>query len=96
MEGAPKRKVTVNVADVCNDDDCDGCCKENTGNKAWKLIDLEKWPASKLLGFKAQARGFDINELEDLPSNEDGQRPGAPEGVIPLCYRDIGPADRIP
>ncbi|KAG2442485.1 hypothetical protein HXX76_002571 [Chlamydomonas incerta] len=48
VQGAPQRTVTVNVKDVCSDDDCDGCCKKNTGNKAWKLIDLEKGPARTL------------------------------------------------
>jgi hypothetical protein len=44
VEGVPGRTATVNVRDVCSDSDCDGCCKTNTGNKAWKLIDIEKWP----------------------------------------------------
>lgn len=44
VEGVPGRTATVNVRDVCADSDCDGCCKTNTGNKAWKLIDIEKWP----------------------------------------------------
>jgi hypothetical protein len=44
VEGVPGRTVTVNVKDVCADSDCNGCCKANTGNKAWKLLDIEKWP----------------------------------------------------
>jgi hypothetical protein len=44
VEGAPGRTATVNVRDVCADSDCDNCCRINTGNKAYKLIDIEKWP----------------------------------------------------
>lgn len=86
VEGVPGRTATVNVRDVCADSDCDGCCKTNTGNKAWKLIDIEKWPASTLLGFDPTAATFDINNL-DLP-NAAGMRPGAPESsIMPLCYK---------
>eukprot|EP00882_Tetradesmus_deserticola_P031452 GHRQ01035564.1.p1 GENE.GHRQ01035564.1~~GHRQ01035564.1.p1 ORF type:complete len:369 (+),score=117.10 GHRQ01035564.1:314-1420(+) len=86
LEGAPGRTTTVNVRDVCADSDCDGCCKANTGTKAWKLINIEKWPASALLGFDPTVASFDVNNL-DLP-NAIGKRPGAAErSVMPLCYK---------
>ncbi|KAG2485983.1 hypothetical protein HYH03_015306 [Edaphochlamys debaryana] len=61
VEGAPERSVVVEVMDVCSDDDCDGCCRDNTGDGRWRLIDLEKWPASQLLGFSPAGEKFDIN-----------------------------------
>ncbi|GFR42458.1 hypothetical protein Agub_g3365 [Astrephomene gubernaculifera] len=90
------RTVVVNVRDVCNDNECRGCCKHRTGNKAWKLINIEKWPASQLLGFDPTVSGFDVRRLK-YPWVPLGLRAGAPEGsVMPLCYRDLGPAPELP
>jgi len=87
VEGRPDRKVQVNVQDVCNDNDCAGCCRTNTGNRRYKLIDIEKWPALDLLGnFDPNSPSFDINNVQKPMAT--GRRPGAPEGsVMPLCYR---------
>ncbi|GAQ78588.1 hypothetical protein KFL_000150420 [Klebsormidium nitens] len=84
----------VNVKDVCSDLDCEGCCSQNTGNGAYKLIDIEKWPASTLLGFQHSSPSFDINNVPSPVQN--GRRPGADAGVMAVCYKDAGPADRIP
>lgn len=83
------RTVTVRVMDVCNDNDCGGCCSRNTGNGAFPLIDLEKWPALDLLqNFDPNSATFDIN---NVPKPSAGtSRPGAPSGMMPLCYRDVG------
>jgi hypothetical protein len=70
------------------DSDCGGCCSQNTGSGKWTLIDLEKWPASRLLGFDPNAPGFDINNV-NTPS-AGSSRPGAPSSVMPLCFRDVG------
>ncbi|GFR40018.1 hypothetical protein Agub_g553 [Astrephomene gubernaculifera] len=95
VQGAPQRTATVNVKDVCSDADCGGCCSANTGNAKWKLIDIEKWPASVLLGFDPTPSNFDVNNL-NLPSAK-GLRSGAPESsVMPLCYKDVGLADKLP
>jgi hypothetical protein len=94
VQGKPGVTVNVNVRDVCSDSDCDGCCKTNTGNKKWKLIDIEKWPASALLGFDPTPSRFDINNV-NTPSAV-GLRPGAPENsVMPLCYKILGSADPL-
>lgn len=83
VEGRPGNSTTVNVKDVCNDADCDGCCSANTGGGRYALLDLEAWPASRLLGFDPTASLEDV----ELPTSI-GKRPGAPEGsVMPLCYR---------
>ena len=92
VEGKSSAEVTVNVMDVCSDRDCKDCCKINTGNKKYKLIDLERWPASKLLGFTVN-KDFDSNKYVD-PSSK-GLRTGVPD-VLPLCYKDIGMADKYP
>jgi hypothetical protein len=42
-------EITVNVLDVCADDDCSGCCNDNTAGKTWKMLDIEKWAAADLL-----------------------------------------------
>jgi hypothetical protein len=83
------RVIRVNVQDVCNDNDCSGCCSRNTGNGRYKLIDLEKWPALDLLqNFDPNSAAFDINSVEKPLST--GLRPGAPESsVMPLCYRVV-------
>jgi hypothetical protein len=91
----PASAVAVNVVDQCANADCGGCCAKNTGNGRYPLIDLEKWPASKLLGFNPSAPGFDVNDL-DLPPNSKGQRPGAPQSVMPLCYKIVGKVAGIP
>lgn len=86
VEGQPGRAVAVNVMDVCSDSDCNGCCSKNTGNGAYKLIDLEKWSAVALLGnFDPSRADFDINSVQKPAA--DGLRPGAPGYVMPLCYR---------
>ena len=84
----------VNMYDVCNDNDCGGCCSRNTGNGAYKLIDIEKWPASQLLGFSHSSSTFDINSVPKPTAAGTGfRRPGTPESsVMPLCYRDAGAA----
>lgn len=88
------KTVTVNVKDVCGDGDCQNCCKTNTGGYKWRLMDLEKHPASVLLGFDYSSTSFDINNVA-TPS-QGGLRPGAPDGVMALCYRVLGPTDAIP
>eukprot|EP00798_Chlamydomonas_sp_ICE-L_P026083 gene26083-11789_t len=88
IEGNPKEVVTVQVLDVCADSDCDGCCPKATGERKWKLIDLEKWAASELLGFSTSSPNFDVNQL-DYPVSV-GKRPGAQEkSVMPLCYKVV-------
>eukprot|EP00243_Klebsormidium_subtile_P010300 TRINITY_DN5460_c0_g3_i2.p3 TRINITY_DN5460_c0_g3~~TRINITY_DN5460_c0_g3_i2.p3 ORF type:complete len:114 (-),score=19.14 TRINITY_DN5460_c0_g3_i2:621-962(-) len=84
----------VNVKDVCSDADCGGCCSQNTGNGAYKLIDIEKWPAGTLLGFSHSSSSFDINNVNYPTQN--GKRPGAAAGVMAVCYKGAGPADKIP
>ena len=80
--------VRVNVGDVCSDNDCDGCCRANTGNGRYKLIDIEKWPASELLGFDTSSPTFDVNDV-NYPS-AGNLRPGA--NGMALCYRVVGGA----
>jgi hypothetical protein len=88
VEGG-SRVTRVSVQDVCSDSDCNGCCSRNTGNGAWPLIDIEKWPALDLLGnFDPNAANFDINSVQKPLAT--GRRPGAPEGsVMPLCFRRV-------
>ncbi|KAG2428338.1 hypothetical protein HXX76_010484 [Chlamydomonas incerta] len=94
VQTAPLRTVTVNVMDVCKDSDCKMCCRDNTGNKAWKLIDLEKGPASALLGFDTSSAKFDINDVNYPVHN--GLRKGAASGAMALCYKIVGAADKFP
>lgn len=83
-----KPPIRVNVQDVCNDSDCNGCCRTNTGNGKYPLIDLKKWPAVDLLGFDPSSATFDINNVQKPTSV--GLRLGAPEGsVMPLCYKVV-------
>jgi hypothetical protein len=82
------RVARVNVQDVCRDEDCGNCCSTNTGNKAYTLIDLEKWAALDLLNLDPISATFDINNVAKPLAF--GLRPGAPEGsVMPLCYRQV-------
>lgn len=91
VEGKPSKVVTVNVIDKCADADCGSCCSTNTGKGKYPLLDLEKWPASTLLGFNPNTSTFDINDV-NLPTAV-GQRPGAPEkSVMPLCFKVVGAA----
>ena len=83
--------VTANVLDVCNDADCDGCCKLNSSNKRFKLIDLEAQVACSLLGLDYSDPDFDVNSL-DTPQN---LRPYARRSTLPLCYKVIGVADPV-
>jgi hypothetical protein len=83
--------VTVNVLDVCNDSDCDDCCKINSSNGRYKLLDLEAQVACSLFGLNYDDPDFDVNNL-DLPQNF---RPYAKRNTIPLCYRVIGQADPV-
>lgn len=93
IEGQSKI-VTLNVLDTCSNSDCDGCCSSNTGNGKYKLIDIEKWGASALLGFNPSTPNFDINNV-NYP-NAKGKRPGAPESdVMPLCYKVVGTAPTV-
>ena len=65
----------------------------NSGNSAYALLDLEKWPASSLLGFDPTPSNFDINNVV-MPSSA-GKRPAMgtnAANVMPLCFRDVGPA----
>jgi len=88
VEGNPTRTATVSVMDVCSDSDCNGCCRTNTGNGAYKLIDLEKWAALDLLGnFDPNSPTFDINNVQKPAAG--ALRPGAPSYVMPLCYRRV-------
>jgi len=95
VEGdATNTSVTVNVIDKCANRDCGGCCRRNSGRKTWQLLDLEKWPASQLLGFDPTPADFDINEV--VSPSAAGLRRKAPESdVMPLCYKDVGPADAL-
>lgn len=94
LGGPAGKTANVNIKDVCNDGDCSNCCRDNTGNKAWKLIDIEKAPGSALLGFSTSSPTFDINSVS-YPTQK-GLRPGAASGVMALCYKDLGAADQIP
>jgi hypothetical protein len=86
VQGAPARVARVRVMDVCNDNDCNGCCSRNTGNGAFPLIDLEKWSALDLLNFDPNVDKFDINNVSKPPAG--GSRPGTDPGMMALCYRD--------
>lgn len=89
--GTTDNKIIVNIGDYCANSDCDGCCKRNTGNYKYPLIDLEKWTAAPLLGYDAKSLR-DINEVR-YPAAK-GMRPGAPESdVMPLCFKIIGNSD---
>jgi hypothetical protein len=89
VQGKPNKVVTVNIKDVCADTDCDGCCSKNTGNGKYKLIDIERWPASDLYGFSSD----DYNFESKLPNSLPNLRPGAPQSdVTPICYKVVGPA----
>lgn len=91
IQSTPQRKVLVNVGDVCSDADCDGCCSNNTGKGAYKLIDIEKFPVAQLLGISPTSLAFS-DGTASYPTAE-GLRPGAPESdVMPLCYRTLGQA----
>ena len=76
------------------DSDCGGCCSKNSGKYAYALLDIEKWPASYLLSFDPTGSDFDINGVA-IPSAA-GKRPlmgkKAASGVMPICFRDVGPA----
>jgi hypothetical protein len=92
IQTQPQRKVQVNVVDTCSDSDCDGCCSRNSGNGAYKLIDIEKHPVAKLLNLDPAGSQFDGGSI-NYPTAK-GLRPGAPESdVMPLCYRIIGQAN---
>jgi hypothetical protein len=82
--------TTVNVRDVCKDGNCDEGCSQNRKGSAYKLIDIEKWPASFLLGFLHRSPSFDINDVKN--PQQKGRRPCDNGGVL----RDMGPAKRIP
>lgn len=56
--------TTVNVRDVCKDGDCDEGCSKSRKGSAYKLIDMEKWPASTLLGFLHSSPSFDIKDVK--------------------------------
>ena len=94
VQGKPETKVIINVRDLCSDGDCENCCSTNSGAGKWKLIDIEKYPASQLLGFDFSSATFDINDVVYPTAQSTGyRRAGAPEdSVIPLCYKDLGPA----
>eukprot|EP00775_Hariotina_reticulata_P006752 gene6752-6972_t len=72
--GAIGATVKVEVLDTCSSSGC----KRLSGNKKWKMINLEKNPGSKLLNFEFSSNpDFDINSIS-YPSAV-GLRPGAPE-----------------
>ena len=75
----------MNVKDVCNDDDCDGCCSQNSSNGRYKLLDLEAQVASVLFGLDYSDLEFDVNEI-DTPPN---RRAGAWRDTFPLCYKVV-------
>lgn len=81
----PSKRVTANVKDVCNDDDCDGCCSVNSSNGRYKLLDLEAQVASVLLGLNYSDPRFDVNNV-DTPPNK---RAGARSWTMPLCYKVV-------
>jgi hypothetical protein len=93
IAGNPAVTTTVTVRDTCSDTDCNGCCSSSTGSGAQKLIDIEKWPASALLGYSSSSPTFDINNVVYPTAASTGYaRPGAPQdSVMPLCYKDAGP-----
>lgn len=93
--GFAHRTVQVNMKDTCHDADCDGCCSHNSANHKYVLIDIEKWPASKLLDFDPNTV-HDLDKVK-LPKQDVGRlRPGADaNAVIALCYKIIGPADPL-
>ncbi len=94
--GDTSRTVTVNVGDLCNDNDCDGCCSANTGSGKWKLIDMEKGPASQLFGFSTTSSTFDINSVSVPTVSSTGiRRDGAPSWVIPMCYQVLSDMPRL-
>ena len=93
VAGRTTRTVSINMQDVCADSDCSGCCSRNTGSGRWKLIDIEKWPASSLLGFDTSSSSFDINTVAKPSTSY--SRAGTPAGLLPLCYRDVGAAPQL-
>jgi hypothetical protein len=96
MRAGDSRTVTVNVGDVCSDSDCNGCCSRNTGNGRWKMIDMEKGPASQLFGFSTASQTFDINSVRVPTVASTGiRRDGAPSWVIPMCYQVVGNMPRL-
>ena len=80
--------VLANVLDLCKDSDCGGCCKKNTANGKYKLLDLEAQVACDLLGLNYSDPNFDVNNL-NTPVNK---RPKVNHGTMPLCYKVVGHA----
>jgi hypothetical protein len=84
------RIATVRMMDVCNDNDCGGCCSRNTGNGAYKLIDLEKWAALDLLGnFDPNVPTFDINNVAKPAAGNLRPATDTTRQMMPLCYRRV-------
>lgn len=76
--------------DVCNDNDCGGCCSQNTGNGAYPLIDLEKWSALDLLGnFDPNAANFDINSVPKPTAGALRPATATTASMMPLCFREV-------
>lgn len=68
------------------------CCRANTSNGKYKLIDLESQVACRVLGPNVcnyVSPQFDVNSLS-TPTNK---RPEAKRSTIPLCYKVVGEAD---
>lgn len=55
-----------NVRDVCSDNDCDGCCSQNTGGGTYPLIDMEVSGYCKGMGCNPDT--VDLNNLPHAPN----------------------------
>jgi hypothetical protein len=94
IEGKPGKTVRVNMLDVCADSDCSGCCTQNTAGGKFTLIDIEKNPASKLLGFSFSQSNFDINNVKFPTNPRAGLDKKVKDATMPLCYKVVGCAPK--
>ncbi len=62
--------------------------RDNTGNKAYKLIDLEKWAAGALLNFDP-ATLYDINDVMYPGAGNLRPATAATRASLPLCYKIV-------
>jgi hypothetical protein len=67
--------------------DCSGCCRANSSNRRYKLLDLEASVAARLLGLDYDDPNFDVNKL-NTPVNH---RYKANKDTMPLCFRLASP-----
>lgn len=94
VEGKPDKTVRINMLDVCADSDCGGCCTQNAGGGKYTLIDIEKNPASQLLGFSIADSRFDINAVKVPANPRAGLDKKVKDGTMALCYRVVGCAPK--